>query len=539
MPFNSLFIIFALLAGAAGGFFFAATKFKKEAEDGAKKSRKLIAEAESQAHEIQKNAHAASDKAHAALEKAHNEAEQIRDKAEKALDIAKIEGKKILTETKIEEKTIRQKIEAAEKRILEREKTFDAKIEVLDKKKTELVAQSAKIEKLKQAAEELRDAQKTKLEEVAKLSQKEAQEQLLAQVEKDSAVEILKKIKISEERAKEEADKKANKIIALAIQRLSQEVTAESTVTLVPLPSDDLKGKIIGREGRNITAFEMATGVDVIVDDTPGAVLISGFDLVRRYIAKTALEKLITDGRIHPARIEEAVKKADDEVQKLMQEWGQKVVLETGVVGLPPNLVKLIGRLRFRTSYGQNILKHSVESAFLGAALASELGANVKTAKIACLLHDIGKAVDHEIEGPHAVIGANILRKFEVKPEIIHAVEAHHEDVPIESLLDIIVQVADAISASRPGARRESFDAYIKRLEELENIAKSFEGVANSYAIQAGREVRVIVNPEQLDDLASTKLAKEISAKIETEMTYPGQIKVNVVRETRAEGFAR
>jgi ribonuclease Y len=358
-------------------------------------------------------------------------------------------------------------------------------------------------------------------------------------VEKDAAEEILTKVKAAEYKAKEEADKKANNIIALAVQRLSQETTAESTVTLVPLASDDLKGRIIGREGRNITAFEMATGVDVIVDDTPGAVLISGFDLVRRYVAKIALEKLVTDGRIHPARIEETVKKAQADVEKMIQEWGEKAVIEAGVVGLHPSVVKLIGRLRFRTSYGQNILKHSLEACFIGGALAAELGADEKLVKKACLLHDIGKAVDHEIEGPHAVIGANILRKFKLPEEIIHAVEAHHEDVAIESLTDIIVQTADAISGSRPGARRESLDAYIKRLEELENIAKSFKGVENSYAIQAGREVRVIVNPAEMDDLAAHKLAKSISDRIEKEMTYPGQIKVNVIRETRAESLAK
>ncbi|MFH1546459.1 MAG: ribonuclease Y [Patescibacteria group bacterium] len=516
-----LLIFLGLAAGAVGGFLFASTKFKKEADDASKKARKIISDAEHRAEEIEK-------RAHASLEEARKEAEKASVKAEK-----------VLAEAKADEKEIRTKLENADKRLQEKEKNLDQKLERLEKQKSELELRGDEIEKLKTETEEIRNQQKTKLEEVAKLSQEEAKQQLFEKVEKDSEEELVKKIKEGEAKAKNEADKKANKIIALAIQRLAQEATSESTVTLVPLPDDSLKGRIIGREGRNITAFEMATGVDVIVDDTPGAVLISGFDLLRRFIAKTALEKLIADGRIHPARIEEIVKKTEDDAQKLMQEWGEQLVMEVGVVGLPPNLVKLLGRLRFRTSYGQNVLKHSAETAWLGSALASELGADVKMVKTACLLHDIGKAVDHEIEGPHAVIGANILKKFKLPDEVVHAVEAHHEDVPIESMTDIIVQVADAISASRPGARRESLDAYIKRLEELENISKGFEGVANAYAIQAGREVRVIVKPEEIDDLAAHKLAKDISEKIESEMTYPGQIKVNVIRETRAEELAK
>lgn len=523
-----LLLVLGVAAGGAGGFFYAAGKFKKEAEDTERKGRQIIADAEKHARELEKHAHAASEKAHTTLSEAHKEAEKANAKAEK-----------IISEAKAEAKAEREKLDAVEKRILEKEKNLDTKSDQIEKQKSEIEAKNQEIEKIKVETLNLREEEKKKLEEVAKLSREEAKERLLAEVEKDSAEELLKKIKEGEAKAKDEADKKAGNIIALAIQRLAQEATSESTVTLVELPSDDVKGRIIGREGRNITAFEMATGVDVIVDDTPGAVLISGFDLSRRYIAKMALEKLIADGRIHPARIEEVVKKANEDVQKQMQDWGEKLVVETGVVGLHPNLVKLLGRLRFRTSYGQNILKHSAEAAWLGAAIASEIGADVKLVKTACLLHDIGKAVDHEIEGPHAVIGANILRKFKVPDEIVHAVEAHHNDIPIETITDIIVQVSDAISGSRPGARRESLEAYIKRLEELENISKSFPGVANAYAIQAGREVRVIVKPTELDDLGAHKLAKEISARIESEMTYPGQIKVNVIRETRSEEFAK
>jgi ribonucrease Y len=523
-----LFILLGLLAGGAGGFFAASTKFKKEAEDASKKSHKIISEAETRAREIEKHAHENEKRAHHAAEEAKKETDKSHAKAEK-----------ILAEAKADEKEIKQKIDTSEKRLVDKEKNLDTKIENLEKQKTGLEVKEEEIEKVKAEAEKIREEEKSKLEEVAKLSKDEAKEQLLTKIEQDSEEELVKRVKEGEAKAKLEADKKANKIIAQAIQRLSQEATSESTVSLVPLPDDGLKGRIIGREGRNITAFEMATGVDVIVDDTPGAVLISGFDLLRRYVAKTALEKLIADGRIHPARIEEVVKKTEEDAQKLMQEWGEQLVVETGVVGLPPNLVKLIGRLRFRTSYGQNVLKHSAEAAWLGSAIASELGADVKMVKTACLLHDIGKAVDHEIEGPHATIGANILRKFKLPEEVVHAVEAHHEDVPIESMTDIIVQVADAISASRPGARRESLEAYIKRLEELENISKGFEGVSNAYAIQAGREVRVIVKPDAINDLESHKLAKDIAGKIENEMTYPGQIKVNVIRETRAEELAK
>lgn len=533
------FSLLILVCGAGLGFFVATARSKRHVQDSVKQSEKIIQEGENDARRIRKEAHDLKEKAHLILEEAHQEAEQVHKKTEKVFERVQTDQQKILAEAKTELAAARKKSEDSEKIMLEREKLLNNKNNQLDQKKGEIEKKIAEVEKYKNSIQQTYVKQQEKLAEIAKLSPEEAKQKLLAQVERNSAKEILKKIQGAEEKAKAEAEQKANKIIALAIQRLAQDVTSESTVTLVSLPSDDLKGRIIGREGRNITAFEMATGVDVIVDDTPGAVLISGFDPVRRNNAKIALEKLIVDGRIHPARIEDAVKKAQAETEKFMQELGEKAVLETGLVGLPLNLIKLIGRLRFRTSYGQNILKHSIETAFLGAILASELKIDVKTAKAACLFHDIGKAVDHEIEGPHAVIGANILRKFKVRENIIHAVEAHHEDIPIESTLDIIVQVADAITASRPGARRENLESYIKRLEELENIAKSFNGVTNSYAIQAGREVRVIVEPGEVDDLGVVKLAKEIAGKIENEITYPGQIRVNVIREKRAEDFAR
>jgi ribonuclease Y len=523
-------LVTLLLAGGAGagGFLYASTKFKREASDAEARARKIIADAEEHAHKAERRAREADEARHKTLELTNKEAAETRTRAEKLLE-----------EIKNEEKELKVKLESSEKRLLEKETNIDKKLDELDKRKLDLESKTKEIETKKQEADKVVDEQKKKLEQVAGLSREEAKAELIAKVEKDASDELVKRIREAEEKAKDEADKKARNIIAGAIQRFASEVAAESTVTLVSIPSDDVKGRIIGREGRNITAFEMATGVDVIVDDTPGVVIISGFDLVRRNIAKITLEKLISDGRIHPARIEEAVKKATAEIDKLMKEYGDKAVLEVGVVGLPPPLVKLLGRLNYRTSYGQNNLRHSIEVASIGAMLASELGADVKIAKAACLLHDIGKAVDHEIEGPHAVLGAEILRKFQVAEPIIHAVEAHHEDVEPKTVEAFIVQAADAISGARPGARRESMENYVQRLQELEAIATGFPGVDKAFAIQAGREVRVLVRPEDIDDLTSVKLAKEIAAKIEKEMAYPGQIKVNVIRETRAVDYAK
>jgi len=523
-----LFLLLGAAAGTGGGFFFAQTKFKKESEDAEAKARQIMSQAEENARKAEARAREADEQKHASLDSARKEADEIRSRSEK-----------LLAEAKAEEKQVREKMEAGEKRIADRENNLDRKLEQIDQKTESLEAKTAEVEKVRGEAEKYREEQKTKLEEVAGLSRDDAKKELINQIEKDSSDELVKKMREAEDKAKDEADKVARNVIAGAIQRYSSEVTTEGTVTLVNLPSDDLKGRIIGREGRNITAFEMATGVDVIVDDTPGAVIISGFDLVRRNVAKIALEKMITDGRIHPAKIESAVKKAREEMDKQMKELGEKAVIEAGVVGLPPNVIQLLGRLNFRTSYGQNNLKHSLEVAHIGGMLAAQIGADEKLAKMACLLHDIGKAVDHEIDGPHAVIGANILKKFNIDERVIHAVEAHHEDIRPETDLDFIVQAADAISATRPGARRESLENYIKRLQELESAATSFDGVSGAFAIQAGREVRVMVNPEKLDDLASMKLAKDIAGKIEKEMSYPGQIKVNVIRETRSEGLAK
>jgi len=476
-------------------------------------------------------------------EDASSAAEEIKKEAQaKAKEIileAKDSALREKEETKRELSAFRKRMEAAEFRLAKKEELLDKKTEENDKRKTELEAKVSEVKKIREQVETLKGEQMKKLQEVASLSKEQAREVLLKMVEEESRAELVQKIKAMEENTKEEADKKAQNIIAQAIQKYSAEVTTESTVTLVDLPSDEIKGRIIGREGRNINAFEKATGIDVIVDDTPESIIISGFDLIRRYVAKLALEKLIADGRIHPSRIEEAVAKAQESVNQMMKEFGEKAVYETGVTGLNPNLIKLLGRLRFRTSYGQNVLKHSIEVAFLASALASEIGANEATCKKAGLLHDIGKAVDHEIEGPHALIGRDIAKKFGLSDAIVHCIEAHHEDVPQVTVEAMLVQSADAISSSRPGARRESIDAYIKRLRELENIAASFKGVQKSFAIQAGREVRVIVEPEEIDDLAAVKLANSIAKKIEQDLDYPGQIKVNVVRETRAIDFAK
>jgi len=416
----------------------------------------------------------------------------------------------------------------------------------LDERAKKLEGARESIEKGKEEAEsiknELRDIRKKQLsalEKISKLDREKAKEKLLQIVEKDYRKDILSHIKKIEDETREESDKKARDILATVIQRLAGEVTAETTVTAVTLPSDEMKGRIIGREGRNIQAIERLTGCDIIVDDTPETIVISGFNPIRRHVALRALESLIKDGRIHPAKIEGAVEKAEKEIDKEVKEAGEQAVYKTGVVGLPSDLIKVLGRLKFRTSYGQNVLQHSLECSYIAAAIASEIGADAAIAKKAALLHDIGKTVDQEISGSHAIIGRDICKKFGMDEKIINAVEAHHEDVEYKSVEAIIVQVADTISAGRPGVRRDTLDAYIKRLTELENIANSFDGVEKTFAIQAGREVRVLVSPEELDDLKSAKLAKAIATKIEEELKYPGQIKVNVIREKRITEYAK
>jgi len=389
---------------------------------------------------------------------------------------------------------------------------------------------------------ELKDAQqqhRSALEKVAKLTTEQAKEELKAELEEEFSGYFADQVKLLKERVEEEYEEAAKDLMAQAMQRYASETATESTATVVQLPTDDVKGKIIGKEGRNINAFEAATGVDVIIDDTPGVIVLSGYDLARRYVAKLSMEKLIQDGRIQPARIEEIVAKMKEQVGKMMLEFGKRAVEELGITGYPQDLLKIIGRLRFRTSYGQNVLKHSVEMAHLGRMLAEEIGADASIVMEGCLLHDVGKALDHEVAGTHVEIGVEICKRFKVRPEVIHCVAAHHEDIPMESPEAFIVAAADAISGARPGARRESIQDYFKRLKELEEVAKSFEGVQRAFAVSAGREIRVYVDTVKIDDLKQLQLAKDIAKKIESELTYPGVIKVNVIRERRIEEMAK
>ena len=456
------------------------------------------------------------------------------------------EAKEIIHEAKAEVNEIKIGLEKDKSRVEEKEIQLEKKDKQLDKKFEDIETYKERLQKKedelgaeRENMKKALDEQKAKLEEIGHMSQEEAKNHLLEMVEQDTKNLLLRQMERAEADVKEDAKKKAQKIICQAIQKYGAEVASESTTTIVELANDELKGRIIGREGRNINAIEHVTGVDVIVDDTPNAIMISGFDLVRRYMAKTLIEKLIEDGRIHPARIEEMFEKVRKETNELLKEFGEKVLLEMGISGIHPDLVKILGRLRFRTSYGQNQLKHAQEVAYLCSTMAAELGVDEEKAKLAGLFHDLGKAIDHEIEGSHAMIGYEVLKKYGVDEEVAYAVGAHHEDMPIKSPLDYIVCAADAISGARPGARRESMEAYIKRLKELEGIATSFKGVDKAFAIQAGREVRVMVNPAELDDYETKKLTLEIAKKIEKDMTYPGQIKVHVIRETRDTEFAK
>jgi ribonuclease Y len=452
---------------------------------------------------------------------------------------AQREAMRLQDEAKKEEQERRTRLDSVEKKLEKKEEQLDQKTSKLERDNAQIESAKKNLEQKEIELDKLKGESLAKLEQVAQLTYEEAREKLLKEVEDSASEDIAQRLSAIEERVKEEADEKAKNIIVHSIQKYSSEVVSDSTVTILQLPSDDMKGRIIGREGRNIQAFEKVTGVDVIVDDAPGTIVLSGFDLVRRYVAKLAMESLILDGRIHPTRIEEAAEKARNDVARLIKEFGEKALFETGIAGLHPDLTKILGRLRFRTSYGQNVLKHSVEVAFIASALAEEIGADTMVVKKGGLLHDIGKAVDHEITGPHALIGRDIAKKFNVSDAVVHAIEAHHEDVPPTTLEALLVQAADAISASRPGARRESLESYIKRLENLEEAANSFAGVDKAYAIQAGREVRVIVHPDDVTDAQATKLARQIADKIEQELEYPGQIKVNVLREKRVIEFAK
>ncbi len=434
----------------------------------------------------------------------------------------------------------------SERRLTQKEETLDKKEEALDKKRDALAEReesldkkSEEIQRTLDEAEKIREKQETELERIATLTHDEARRMVIDRVQKEAYHDAAATVREIESRAKEEGEKKARNIIALAIQKCAADHVAETTVSVINLPNDDMKGRIIGREGRNIRALETATGVDLIIDDTPEAVIVSAFDPVRREIARIAIEKLIMDGRIHPARIEECVEKAKKEVENQIREAGEQAIFETGQHGIHPELVKLLGRLRYRTSYGQNVLKHSIEVSHLAGLMAAELGADVQLAKRAGLLHDIGKAVDHEQEGTHVSLGGELARKYGENNDVIHAILAHHNDVEPQTVEAVLVQAADAISAARPGARRESLENYIKRLTKLEEIATSFQGVEKCYAIQSGREVRIMVKPEDVSDDGTKILAKEIAKRIEKEMEYPGQIRVNVIRETRSIDYAK
>lgn len=434
----------------------------------------------------------------------------------------------------------RSELQRQERRLLQKEETLERKIDALEQREKKITQRERVIEQLHNEAEKLKDQQYVELQRVAQMAEEEAKELLLARVETLVRADAVRHARMIEEAAREEAEARAREIITLAIQRCASDQVAEAVVSVVPLPSDEMKGRIIGREGRNIRALEAATGIDLIIDDTPEAVILSGFDPVRREVARVALTRLIIDGRIHPARIEDVVAKARQEVDMMVREAGENAALEANVHGLQPDLLKILGRLHFRTSYGQNVLAHSVEVSILAATMAHELGADVNICKTAALLHDLGKAIDQEVEGPHAIIGGEIARRFGKSPKVVHAMVAHHAtDSEPQSLEAAIVQAADAISAARPGARRETIDLYIKRLEALESIANSFTGVEKSFAIQAGREVRIIVKPEEIDEFAANSLAREIAHKIEESLDYPGQIKVCVVRETRSVDYAR
>ena len=481
---------------------------------------------------------------------ANQQIRSARKEAERLLVDAEAKHKEVLREAKEEAARVRNAAEAANKehrlelqrienRLTQKEQSLERKSENVSRYERDLNAREKNIERIKAEVEGLKKKEIERLEALSGVSSEEARQFLLQAIEHEVTEEASRKVRLWESQVREEAEKRAQEILATTVQRCTTDVVSEITVSTVPLPNDEMKGRLIGREGRNIRALEQATGVDLIIDDTPEAVTISGFDPVRREVARVALTKLILDGRIHPARIEEVVEKANAEVETTIRAEGEQAAYATGIPGLHPELIKLLGKLKFRTSYGQNVLVHSVEVSHLAGMLAEEIGANAAAAKKAGLLHDIGKAVDSEVEGPHALIGADMVKQWDKSPEIASAIAEHHGEAPTTSVLGFIVAAADAISGSRPGARRESLEQYLKRVKDLEDIASGFPGVEKTFAIQAGREVRIMVKPEEIDDLTTMRLARDIAKKIEDSLSYPGQIKVVVVRETTAIDYAK
>ncbi len=509
-----LIIVAVLGGGVAGTIFFVAKRTSNSKNNAAKVLENAYAEAKTVKKE--------------AILEAKEEVQNLKSKcdaeiAERRNEIMKVENR----------------ILQREEFVIKKEEAIDKKMENLEQSQQRLQEKADELDALKEETQKLNESMTKELEKVSAMTKEEAKNMLINKYVEEAKQDAAASVRQIEEDARQSAEKTAKEIVTLAVQKCATDHTSEITVTVVPLPNDDMKGRLIGREGRNIRAIENATGIDLIIDDTPEAVVLSGFDPIRREIARMSVEKLIMDGRIHPARIEEIVEKAQRDVENTIKEAGENAVYEAGIIGMHQEIVKTLGKLKYRTSYGQNALKHSLEVSHLAGLIATEIGADVKVAKRGGLLHDLGKALDHEMEGTHVALGVEMAKKYKENPAVIHCIEAHHGDVEYKSLEAIIVQTADAISSARPGARRESLDAYIKRLEQLEGIATSFKGVEKAYAIQAGREVRIMVKPEELDDKAIVFLAKDIAKKIESEMEYPGQIKVNVIRESRATDVAK
>jgi ribonuclease Y len=474
---------------------------------------------------------------------AQSEVERLLEEAQtraRELELAaRDKALKLRNEAEEQNRSQRREFQREEERLQKRREMLDTRLEQLESRERKLNQRQSKLDRRQNELDKLYQERIAELERIASMSQEEAKEHLLQAVEEETRQDMARVIREVEAQIYEEAERRARKIVVNAMQRIATDQVSETTVSMVPLPNDEMKGRIIGRGGRNIRTFEQATGVDVVVDDTPEAIVLSCFDSVRREVARVAMNKLILDGRIHPGRIEKVVEKAQEEVNAVIREEGERAAIEAGVPGLHLEIIKLLGRLKFRTSYGQNQLLHAVETAHLAGLLASELGANVQVAKAGALLHDLGKAVDHAMEGPHAIIGADLARRYGVSEEIANCVAGHHHEEEQQSLEAIVVEVADAISGARPGARRESVEAYIKRVKALEEVAKSFKGVEQSYAIQAGREIRIIVRPDDVDDLTAIRLSKDVARRVEEMLEYPGQIKVTVIRETRAVDYAK